>query len=186
MLYSKKELFLIIIQNYNFKIQAMKAIETVYKGYHFRSRLEARWAVFFDSLGWNWKYEAEGYELKCGRYLPDFYFPDIPAYGEVKPISPDEKELDKCRELKEKSGHDVFLLVGEPDFKTYTNLGFFSDGSDDEVIFIPKGQKYYPFHWGSWYWDSPDKIQSDFKGTSEAVYAARSARFEFGQSGATI
>lgn len=29
----------------------MKAIETRYKGYRFRSRLEARWAVFFDALG---------------------------------------------------------------------------------------------------------------------------------------
>jgi hypothetical protein len=26
-----------------------KAIETHYKGYRFRSRLEARWAVFFDT-----------------------------------------------------------------------------------------------------------------------------------------
>ena len=26
----------------------IKAIETYYKGYRFRSRLEARWAVFFD------------------------------------------------------------------------------------------------------------------------------------------
>ena len=28
-----------------------KAVETVYKVYRFRSRLEARWAIFFDSLG---------------------------------------------------------------------------------------------------------------------------------------
>ncbi len=28
----------------------IKAIETRYKGYRFRSRLEARWAVFFDAL----------------------------------------------------------------------------------------------------------------------------------------
>lgn len=26
----------------------IKAIDTIYKGYKFRSRLEARWAVFFD------------------------------------------------------------------------------------------------------------------------------------------
>lgn len=50
----------------------MKAIETAYGGYLFRSRLEARWAVFFDSLGLQWDYEPEGFELKSGRYLPDF------------------------------------------------------------------------------------------------------------------
>ena len=51
----------------------IKAIETRYKGYNFRSRLEARWAVFFDALGIAWEYEPEGFELPDGtRYLPDF------------------------------------------------------------------------------------------------------------------
>ncbi len=40
----------------------MKAIETVYRGYRFRSRLEARWAVFFDEAGIDWRYEHEGIE----------------------------------------------------------------------------------------------------------------------------
>lgn len=52
--------------------EELKPIETTYKGYRFRSRLEARWAVAFDSLGWDWQYEVEGYELRGGRYLPDF------------------------------------------------------------------------------------------------------------------
>jgi hypothetical protein len=51
----------------------LRAIQTEYKGYLFRSRLEARWAVFFDSLGVSWEYEAEGYDLGDGLYyLPDF------------------------------------------------------------------------------------------------------------------
>lgn len=51
----------------------IKAIETRWKGYRFRSRLEARWAVFFDACGYQWEYEPEGYELEGGiRYLPDF------------------------------------------------------------------------------------------------------------------
>lgn len=51
----------------------MKTIQTAYKGYHFRSRLEARWAVFFDALGLKWEYEPEGFELPfVGSYLPDF------------------------------------------------------------------------------------------------------------------
>ena len=63
----------------------IKAIETTYKGYRFRSRLEARWAVFFDTVGIPWKYESEGYEkemdigdqVKNFRYLPDFFLPSI-------------------------------------------------------------------------------------------------------------
>ncbi len=51
----------------------MKAIETLFQGYRFRSRLEARWATFFDALELPWNYESEGYQLENGQlYLPDF------------------------------------------------------------------------------------------------------------------
>ena len=51
----------------------IKPIETIYKGYRFRSRLEARWAVFFDSLGVKYEYDPEGFKLPDGSvYLPDF------------------------------------------------------------------------------------------------------------------
>ena len=51
----------------------IKAIDTQYRGYLFRSRLEARWAVFFDTCGVKWEYEPEGFELPNGEmYLPDF------------------------------------------------------------------------------------------------------------------
>ena len=43
-----------------------KAVQTEYKGYLFRSRLEARWAVFFDTLGIQWEYEPEGIVLSDG------------------------------------------------------------------------------------------------------------------------
>lgn len=56
----------------------MKAIETEYKGYKFRSRLEARWAVFFDACGVKWEYEPEGFDLGDGiYYLPDFLLHDV-------------------------------------------------------------------------------------------------------------
>src|SRR2546426_10542719 len=40
-----------------------KAIETKFRGYRFRSRLEARWAVLLESLGIEWLYEPEGFQL---------------------------------------------------------------------------------------------------------------------------
>lgn len=40
----------------------IKPIETRYAGCRFRSRLEARWAVFFDALKIEWEYEPEGVE----------------------------------------------------------------------------------------------------------------------------
>jgi len=60
------------------------AIETEYRGYKFRSRLEARWAVFFDELGIEYLYEHEGYEVNGVRYLPDFYLPKFGTHVEVK------------------------------------------------------------------------------------------------------
>lgn len=68
----------------------IKAIQTHYKGYKFRSRLEARYGVFFDSLGIKWEYEPEGYDLgEHGYYLPDFFLPDYNRYVEIKPRLPD-------------------------------------------------------------------------------------------------
>lgn len=64
----------------------IKPIETVYNGYKFRSRLEARWAVFFDAMSIEYEYEPEGYRLSNGTYyLPDFFLPKFNVFAEVKP-----------------------------------------------------------------------------------------------------
>lgn len=56
----------------------IKSLPTYYNGIKFRSRLEARWAIFFDELGLSWEYEPEGFELENGvRYLPDFLIKDL-------------------------------------------------------------------------------------------------------------
>ena len=60
-------------------------IETVYNGLRFRSRLEARWAVFFDAANIKYEYEPDGFEFNGEKYLPDFYLPEHEAYIEVKP-----------------------------------------------------------------------------------------------------
>ena len=67
----------------------LKAIETEYNGYKFRSRLEAKWAVFFDAMNISYEYEPEGFVLSNGaKYLPDFYLPLFKMYVEVKPETP--------------------------------------------------------------------------------------------------
>lgn len=61
------------------------SVETEYAGCRFRSRLEARWAVFFDHAGIEWQYEPERFGLSGGRtYLPDFYLPECDTWVEVK------------------------------------------------------------------------------------------------------
>jgi len=69
-------------------IYNIPAIETKYRGMLFRSRLEARWAAFFDRAGWHWEYEP----FDLSGWVPDFAIraPSGPARKpvlvEVKPI----------------------------------------------------------------------------------------------------
>ena len=69
------------------------AIQTSYNGYHFRSRLEARWACLFDQAGIIYDYEPQGLMVTkrlelddhpTRPYLPDFWFPELGMWGEVK------------------------------------------------------------------------------------------------------
>ncbi len=107
----------------------IKAIETVYKGYRFRSRLEARWAVFFDALGIVYKYEHEGFDLDGEWYLPDFWMPEWKCWIEIKPDKPKlaiydvekqylrpvvKREYKLCEALAAHSGNVVLLIGGEP------------------------------------------------------------------------
>lgn len=71
---------------------ALTAIQTNYAGCRFRSRLEARWAVFFDSLGLEWLYEPQGFTVGPDRmpYLPDFWLPDFELWVEVKGVLEEE------------------------------------------------------------------------------------------------
>jgi hypothetical protein len=60
-------------------------MEVAYSGRIFRSRLEARWAVFLDLLDVNWDYEPSFYQVGEELfYLPDFYLPDHQLWLEVK------------------------------------------------------------------------------------------------------
>lgn len=69
----------------------IKAIPTLYSGTLFRSRLEARWAAFFDLCGWRWSYEPQDFE----GYIPDFalWF-RVPILVEVKPVTWDESDAE--------------------------------------------------------------------------------------------
>lgn len=90
----------------------LQVLPTVYRGIEFRSRLEARWAVFLSELGIGYHYEPEGYRLASGNYLPDFYIPAQDCFLEIKPDQPSDLEVAKCSELASSSGKEVFLLFG--------------------------------------------------------------------------
>ena len=94
----------------------IKPIETIYNGYRFRSRLEARWAVFFDAMKIKYRYETEGYVGIYGeKYLPDFYLPDINVFVEVKPniekLKKDSGKISACIDFGASELSDTGLLI---------------------------------------------------------------------------
>ena len=112
----------------------LKPIETIYNGNRFRSRLEARWAVYFDLMGVQYQYEPEGFVLENGvYYLPDFYLTECDCYVEIKPIGALDIKYDVGAEsvrFKDgfesankyiealanicNCGHDYMVLEGDP------------------------------------------------------------------------
>lgn len=115
-------------------------IETYYNGCYFRSRLEARWAVYFDLCGIDWEYETEGYEITLEnghtvKYLPDFVLHNIiigtnciipNLYVEVKGVMTeyDELKIDSFH----KSGHEILILQELPKKFSIKDDGFASMG----------------------------------------------------------
>lgn len=181
--------------------QAIKAIETVYNGYRFRSRLEARWAVFFDALGVKYDYEKEGYDLgKAGWYLPDFWLETVQQWAEVKPHALTDEEYEKCALLAQGTGHAVLILVGEPDHhRMYDIVGWGEGRTHVDEIYpgaaiettYPGGRieysvtlddsKLHEHRWWSAEGHRPNEYDASTV-TKTAYITARQARFEHGET----
>lgn len=151
----------------------ISAIPTRYAGCHFRSRTEARWGVFMDRLSLTWEYEEQGFQLPSGRrYLPDFKLPDLKIFLEIKGMEPTERELSKVREFAVAAhahGYVTLMLVGgvprpQPDTVGIRARSF--------VVLKDRVQDVYTM------WTPGTRAE-----VNAALTAARSARFEFGQSG---
>lgn len=163
---------------------AIKTIQTAYRGYKFRSRLEARWAVFFDAFPLKWEYEIEGYDLgTAGYYLPDFYLPEMSLWIEVKPDRPiTQDEKTKIETLAKMTDTDVLLASGTPGPNIYD---FFTSWETNEWDWAKAcfNQKYLPpmCH------DGDPRLFLN-PGAEEGadcfvqIEAARSARFEYGET----
>lgn len=112
---------------------SIKAIETVYKGYRFRSRLEARYAVMFDALGLEWEYEPEGFDLGGGvYYLPDFKVKLSGGTSEWFEVKGDTSNIsiEECVKIFEFSKHhSLTILDGSPEVTVYQRYD-----SDDHIL----------------------------------------------------
>jgi hypothetical protein len=109
----------------------ISAIPTDYNGIRYRSRTEARWAVFFDKAMLPFRYEAEGYQTDSGWYLPDFVLSgaERTTFFEVKPASvPTAREVALMSALSRGMSAHVFVAAGPPE-RGSVIWKVFSDGS---------------------------------------------------------
>lgn len=209
----------------------IQALQTAYRNHRFRSRLEARWAVFFDALGIPWQYEPQGYALPAltehaaccfevrvgkacyclqdlGAYLPDFFLPTLYSDGawfEVKGIEPTLLERAKLGRLGLLTDKWTLLAWGSMPAGDESDLGDSRDRSGidtvDDINFWPTmcqcgefsieyegrverscslGRRcpaYYAASQPAWM-SGPGHPR-----IRQAYAAARSARFEHGESG---
>lgn len=100
----------------------MRALQTEYRGIKYRSRTEARWAVYLDELRVPYTYEPEGYDLGGDWYLPDFWLPNPGCYLEVKGVEPTDDERRKAEKLVRAARCPVFIAVGPPSIAGDFNL----------------------------------------------------------------
>lgn len=121
-------------------------IETRYRGIRFRSRTEARWAVFFDLVGLAYDYEAEGFGLDAGAYLPDFWLRDVRLFLEVKGQDPTDEERTKCAELAKRSGVECLIAIGPPEPR-FQLLWFDREGEREGLYAIAQDVRQ---HLGFW------------------------------------
>jgi hypothetical protein len=135
---------------------SLQPIKTKYAGHFFRSRLEARWAVFFDSLKVRWEYEKEGFNLDGTWYLPDFYLPHLDLWVEIKPEPPEGIDHWPEHIAFDYFKHGGFVLLqGRPTISHYGKIGVYERGG--KVWEIPFGPQieyvgYVPEDCGSYYW----------------------------------
>jgi hypothetical protein len=141
----------------------IQPIQTFFDGYHFRSRTEARFAVMWRALGWPYQFEMQGFALKRGPFLPDFYLDDCAVFFEVKGIMPSDQEVALCASLADEYDCTVFLVVGQP--------------AHDAVVyrFVPHEECFF-----STLADELDSLGASSDEISRGVLCARAARFEFG------
>lgn len=188
----------------------IKPIETIYNGYRFRSRAEARWAVFFDACKIQYMYEPEGFRLSDGTlYLPDFYLPESKTYFEVKGIMSDA-DMHKIKQLQKDLCVSVAIGYADMTFQSSDNYDWggsqtFEIASKDESyivkcpdcgkVFFMASTGYYGCQCCGYY--DGDSIFShsccgdgkwfghseEFKG---AFNIAKQARFEHGEHGKSL
>jgi hypothetical protein len=122
--------------------EAMFGVRTEYYGTWYRTRTDARWGVFFSSLGIKFVYEPECFLLEnFGEYTPTFWLVDLECFVVIQEHSFYNAKRPPADELCGKTKRPVHLFCGnpcEPDVKTKNDdlpeCSYFWQENRDEVL----------------------------------------------------
>jgi len=108
----------------------VSSLGTLYKEIVFRSRLEARWAMFFDLIKLKWYYEPFIFELSTQQtYRPDFYV-DRVGFFEIKPSY---KMFQKNQKKYQVFASEISQLILENKFNNHYPATFPTDAIVNSV-----------------------------------------------------
>jgi hypothetical protein len=169
---------------------------TWYNNYYFRSKLEAKWAVFFDLMKIKWEYEPEPFTCDDGsQYTPDFYLPKTylrntkGVYVEIKPEGFNELGYNQ-RIASSLKNSQLIVLYGDPiraiiDVHTRNNSNEqLCPWWDDYMVFMycdSCNTSKFEFNEGNYYFCPVCKSPTEITSTaiSHAAEVARNFRFQF-------
>ena len=179
-------------------MRTIKAIQTRYKNCLFRSRVEARWAVFFDCAREPWEYEKEGFDLGDGElYLPDFWLPQLQLWVEIKGKATGD-EIGLVQRFSESINQAACLVEGTPGDEQIQFFAWDAAHSGTGGVFYEENARWcwcdrgltlqvndgrreiFDGSWNSLPWF--DGTACNREPLARPYQVARSARFEHGES----
>lgn len=151
-----------------------------YGGYLFLTVVEARWAVFFDTLNDLWVYdrEAEWGLANAQHYRPQFSLPRLNGYLEVQRPDDNRTRQPLHHDYPEIEEHVLYLAVGDfPDEQQLGATGWWNPRRGQGITKLTR--RCFDFDWGKWFPPNyPDVLQ--------ALEAARAKEFEIKKAPASI
>lgn len=124
---------------------SIHAQSATFKGVRFRSRLEARWAMFFDRLRVPYQYEPRSFQFGDVWYLPDFYLPKQQLWVEIKGQTPTDLEFRKAGLVAAETSEPTLLFAGKAWKSTPGYLFVPSTEEQNAAYSAPVYQQHYVF-----------------------------------------
>jgi hypothetical protein len=173
-----------------------------YEGTKFRSPVQARWGIFFHTIGLEYEYRPVDADGVC--HESSFWLPELNFWFEVKDREPTEQEKNLCHRLADRFSQIVLMAIGAPKprdqiliFPLSTSTRFHFPGHEGARFHFADDRRNERQFWllsdsgaasciGPETGPDHDRWPGLYGATRRGYEAARTARFERAQTGAVV